>query len=463
MNVKKRILSFCLCILLFVTQNVSLVYAEDNTSIQTPTFSVALVRDNNDTEIISEEQPNVLEIKGRVDEKLEIEVQSSDKENIYEYQFLSLEEGAENVLKGPGEDACLDISQTKSGEYFYAVQILYNGQKIQEKKINLHIEAPFEDELIEENSNATSENAGLDETSEIDENNEKEVYDLLGELKSNVGNQCSEDSSIVLTAEILQGNGGYQYQFEEEYCSERKIIQEFSGNAVYNGQIGAAGRHVYYVTIKDAAEKVLELSCVIDVKEKEQNINKTVERALFFGDSLTARNDWAAMYPNYEVKNAGVGSNTTYNLLERVDEIVEWQPDLVFIMGGINDLGQGVSSSQIVGNIEKIIATIQSELPNTVIYLQSILPTDESIIENTKVVEVNSRLESLSESTDIYYVNLYSCFYGTDQIKSELYDESGIHLNRAGYGVWKSALDAVLYGDSTIASFNVLRTQATST
>ena len=115
-------------------------------------------------------------------------------------------------------------------------------------------------------------------------------------------------------------------------------------------------------------------------------------------------------------------------------------------------MAQGSDSSQIVANIKEIITQIQSELPNVKIYLHSVLPTDEKLVKNSKIVELNNGLESLCGSSGTHFVNLYPYFYGTDQIKTELYDGGGVHLSTAGYSVWKNGLDVALNGGELIDS-----------
>lgn len=64
----------------------------------------------------------------------------------------------------------------------------------------------------------------------------------------------------------------------------------------------------------------------------------------FLGDSLT----WggyggdfvahiAAMLPEHEIINAGVGGNTVVNLLRRVHDVIAQAPDIIFVMVGGND------------------------------------------------------------------------------------------------------------------------------
>lgn len=68
-------------------------------------------------------------------------------------------------------------------------------------------------------------------------------------------------------------------------------------------------------------------------------------RIIFFGDSLTWGGyggnfvkEVAAQMPEHEIINAGVGGNTVVNLLRRIDDdVIDRQPDVVFVMIGGND------------------------------------------------------------------------------------------------------------------------------
>ena len=455
MKAKRKLLSLCLALLIVVTQNSSLIYAKEVSAGQENVdFSVVLQRGDGTQEVLKEIQSNTVEINGKEQEVLQIQIEPSDGQNLYEYQFSNITNGEQIILKGPGTENSLDIATDEAGKYVYSLAVFRDGYQIEEKMLYVNIESMKEEDDQQEGEMSRPGNSNenifdVPEQEKAPDNDQ--VIELQGTLESNVGEYAYVGSPIVLTATVFQGNGDYQYQFEEEYQSERRVVQEFSESTVYNGVVQEAGNHIYYVTIKDAKGKLLELSCVIDVKERVAKSVDEKERAVFFGDSLTARNDWAAMYPEFEVKNAGVGSNTTKNMLGRVNEIIEWQPDLVFIMGGINDLAQGSDSSQIVANIKEIITQIQSELPSVKIYLQSVLPTDEKLVKNSKVVELNNDLESLGGSTGVQFVNLYPYFYGADQIKTELYD-GGVHLSAAGYSVWKNGLDVALNGGELIDS-----------
>lgn len=67
-------------------------------------------------------------------------------------------------------------------------------------------------------------------------------------------------------------------------------------------------------------------------------------KIIFLGDSLTAGvyggdfvAELAAMMPDDEIINAGVGGSTAPDMLARLDAIIAAAPDAVFLMGGGND------------------------------------------------------------------------------------------------------------------------------
>jgi len=78
---------------------------------------------------------------------------------------------------------------------------------------------------------------------------------------------------------------------------------------------------------------------------------KTKKRIVFAGDSLTCGNmsaDYTDLVENalgesYEYINAGVNADLSYNLLQRLDEIIACQPDFVSILIGTNDANATLS------------------------------------------------------------------------------------------------------------------------
>jgi len=66
---------------------------------------------------------------------------------------------------------------------------------------------------------------------------------------------------------------------------------------------------------------------------------------VFVGDSITDQGEWEQLFHSLNVKNRGIGADTTQGVLHRLQEITNAKPKKIFLMIGINDLMQrGVAS-----------------------------------------------------------------------------------------------------------------------
>ena len=92
------------------------------------------------------------------------------------------------------------------------------------------------------------------------------------------------------------------------------------------------------------------------------------QKILAFGDSLVVGVGAEPGYDfvsqlSYHVKrpiiNAGVSGDTTADALQRIDSILELNPDLVIILFGANDAMQRVPVEQTIANLRSIITKIQ--------------------------------------------------------------------------------------------------------
>lgn len=166
---------------------------------------------------------------------------------------------------------------------------------------------------------------------------------------------------------------------------------------------------------------------------------------VFLGDSITAGNQWSEFFPNELVKNRGISSDTAYRIVKRLDSVVDIKPKKLFIMAGINDLIEEKSVDDIISSFKEIINTTKTESPNTVIFIQSVLPLNKvkfnpTIVTKNQIEELNKKLEQLAKSNDVTYVNLYPLFLDTNNQLDEKYTFDGIHINGKGYLVWVNAI-----------------------
>ena len=168
------------------------------------------------------------------------------------------------------------------------------------------------------------------------------------------------------------------------------------------------------------------------------------EDILFLGNSITNGGEWVELFNDTRLKNRGISGDICQGVYDRLNSIVTGKPAKIFLMIGINDIARGTSPDMIIDQIDQIIQKIQLESPTTIIYLQSILPVNNSfgMFEGhtsrwETIKPLNKRLANLANKRKIIYINLYSYFVtpGTDKLNPQ-YTNDGLHLLGDGYIKW---------------------------
>lgn len=121
-------------------------------------------------------------------------------------------------------------------------------------------------------------------------------------------------------------------------------------------------------------------------------------------------------------------------------------------MAGINDVSHDLSTDSVVTLITKVIEKIQTESPRTKLYIQSLLPINESfgryktMIRKTDTIpEINRKLEALAKEKKIPFIHLFPLFTekNSNVMRKELTTD-GLHLTEEGYRIWSKALKRYL-------------------
>lgn len=165
--------------------------------------------------------------------------------------------------------------------------------------------------------------------------------------------------------------------------------------------------------------------------------------AVMIGDSITDHGEWSELFTTSFVINRGISDDDTNGVLNRLDEIVEKQPKKVFIMIGINDFLHGMNKEETIENYKRILDKLNTSLPSSKVYIQSILPVNNDIygnsIDNDSVNSLNGELEVLAKESNVSFIDLYSALSTNNQLE-EKYTIDGIHLTGQGYAVWKNEI-----------------------
>lgn len=180
------------------------------------------------------------------------------------------------------------------------------------------------------------------------------------------------------------------------------------------------------------------LSATISVtgcgSEPQQDILPAGSTVVALGDSLTygyGANPKTA-YPTvlaelskWNVVNAGVNGDTSADVLTRVNEITEQNPDLVLLGVGGNDVLQRIAPDTTRANIVATIDTLQSNNIDVVLIAEPHLSTSALFGKASD----NPLYEDIAEAEGIpLYSDGWSTVLSDEALKSDK-----IHANAAGY------------------------------
>ncbi|OUT99363.1 MAG: hypothetical protein CBB92_05595 [Flammeovirgaceae bacterium TMED32] len=167
---------------------------------------------------------------------------------------------------------------------------------------------------------------------------------------------------------------------------------------------------------------------------------------VFIGNSITeGGKDWGAKLKIDNVKNRGISGDVTDGVLSRLGELIKYEPESIFIMIGVNDLfnlyyrKEIPSPDYVINNLLKITTLLHEKLPNTKLYLQTLLPTARDFI-NEKIDIVNASIR-IHQSDETYsLIDLNPHFTTDDGLINPSLTYDGTHLNSKGYLLWSELI-----------------------
>lgn len=170
---------------------------------------------------------------------------------------------------------------------------------------------------------------------------------------------------------------------------------------------------------------------------------------IILGNSIAEFGDWQKLLSDSTVTNRGIAGDNTFGVLDRLEDVIVREPGKLFIEIGINDISQDIPVAIIVKNILTIIERVKVKLPETKIYVHSILPTNDNVKneypaafnKNEQSILVNQQLEQNARERMFTYIDLNKVLRDKNGKLDVKYAEpDGLHLNQSGYETWVKLL-----------------------
>ena len=164
--------------------------------------------------------------------------------------------------------------------------------------------------------------------------------------------------------------------------------------------------------------------------------------ALFYGDSITAGNNFDELFPDLTVVDKGINGATIEDLTRRVPEVSTHSPAKIFVMAGGNNL-ESNDPEHIAHCLELyrgLLDALREACPDAEIYVESMLPVDKAVayswgISNRTIRTYNQGLKDIAEEYGLTYLDIYPAYAVTGGLNPD-YTEDGVHLKDDAFGPW---------------------------
>lgn len=187
------------------------------------------------------------------------------------------------------------------------------------------------------------------------------------------------------------------------------------------------------------------LQRMIEIIHQQKHVQKG--GTVFYGDSLTQYFDLKKYMSHIDYKyNCGIAGITSDILLHFIDEgILKYEPSVVYLMIGTNDLGNTIMASprDIALNVKEMVEIIHYNLPECQIHLLSCIPCVEKyhgykamkagIRSNDILKMIFKEYKRMIPYDYVDFINVYPALCNKKGEPIENYYVDGLHINDEGY------------------------------
>lgn len=165
---------------------------------------------------------------------------------------------------------------------------------------------------------------------------------------------------------------------------------------------------------------------------------------VFLGNSLTHGCEWHELLGKPNVVNRGINGDIVEGIRERIAPVVSGHPAKIFLMCGANDVSHDLSADSIATAAADLIAYIRQETPDTKVYMQSMLPINNSFGryklmagKEQTIRDINTLLRPKAEALGATWIEIHSALTDDEGNLRREYTNDGLHLLGPAYLIWR--------------------------
>jgi len=167
---------------------------------------------------------------------------------------------------------------------------------------------------------------------------------------------------------------------------------------------------------------------------------------VMLGNSLTYRISWRGLLGRSDIANRGIGSDITSGFMNRMNFVLNLNPKICFIEGGVNDIAFNVNQDTTIRNLNALVDTLKNNkikpVLTTVTFVAKSYP--DAINFNQKIKGLNKRIIKIANEKLIPVIDLNTRLTNGEFLRPEYAIGDGIHFTSKAYLVWKEEILKIL-------------------
>lgn len=165
---------------------------------------------------------------------------------------------------------------------------------------------------------------------------------------------------------------------------------------------------------------------------------------LFVGSSSIRL--WNSLETDFQalpVVQRGFGGSRMLDCTEYLQRLVTpFKPHLVLVYAGDNDLAEGRTPQDVLKSFSAFVEGVRDALPATRIAYISIKPSPSRMALMPQIRETNTLIERYTHTVaNADFIDIFTPMLSAEGTpRTELFREDQLHMNAAGYAIWKNAI-----------------------
>lgn len=148
--------------------------------------------------------------------------------------------------------------------------------------------------------------------------------------------------------------------------------------------------------------------------------------------------------------NRGFGGSQVRDAVHYADEVaIRYRPAKILVYSGDNDINAGRSPQQVLSDFRAFVARVHRDLPGTPIAYLAIKPSPSRADQLPRQQQANALVKAeAAKLHNVEFIDVATPMLGADgQPRPDLFIEDRLHMNRAGYELWRAIVAPYLDED----------------